>query len=67
MVEKKCFTMFCQNCQFFGCTPCLKCCDDLLRKDLNRATGGCLTTRSANDVLTAIRLLAVKEENTMDA
>ena len=23
MVEKKCFAMFCQNCQFFGCTPCL--------------------------------------------
>ena len=21
MVEKKCFAMFCQNCQFFGCTP----------------------------------------------
>ena len=24
MVEKKCFPMFCQNCQFFGCTPRLK-------------------------------------------
>ena len=24
MVEKKCFAMFCQNCQFFGCTPRLK-------------------------------------------
>ena len=21
MVEKKCFAMFCQNCQLFGCTP----------------------------------------------
>ena len=21
MDEKKCFAMFCQNCQFFGCTP----------------------------------------------
>ena len=24
MVEKKCFAMFCQKCQFFGCTPRLK-------------------------------------------
>ena len=24
MVEKKCFAMFCQSCQFFGCTPRLK-------------------------------------------
>ena len=24
MVEKKCFALFCQNCQFFGCTPRLK-------------------------------------------
>ena len=24
MVENKCFAMFCQNCQFFGCTPRLK-------------------------------------------
>ena len=24
MIEKKCFAMFCQNCQFFGCTPRLK-------------------------------------------
>ena len=24
MVEKKCFAMFCQNYQFFGCTPRLK-------------------------------------------
>ena len=24
MVGKKCFAMFCQNCQFFGCTPRLK-------------------------------------------
>ena len=25
MVEKKCIAMFCQNCQFFGCTPRLNC------------------------------------------
>ena len=24
MVEEKCFAMFCQNCQLFGCTPRLK-------------------------------------------
>ena len=24
MIEKKCFAMFCQNCQLFGCTPRLK-------------------------------------------
>lgn len=45
----------------------LECCEETLRKDLTRATGGNLTTKSEDDVLAAIRKLAVREENAMVA
>ena len=45
----------------------LECCDESLRKDLTRAAGGSLTSKSETDVLAAIRLLAVRDENTMVA
>lgn len=45
----------------------LECCDDQLRKDLTRNTGGTLTEMTEDDVLTAMRRLAVREENTMVA
>lgn len=45
----------------------LECCDDTLRRDLTRATGKSLTNETEDNVLTAIRQLAVREENTMVA
>lgn len=45
----------------------LECCDEQLRKDLTRTAGGTLTNKSEGDVLTAIRRLAVREENAMVA
>ena len=45
----------------------LECCDDELRRDLTRAAGGTLTTQSETQVLSAIRRLAVREENPMVA
>ena len=45
----------------------LECCDDDLRKDLTRSAGGSLTSQSEPDVLSAIKTLAVREENTMVA
>ena len=45
----------------------LECCDEDLRKDLTRSAGGSLTSKSENDVLDAMRKLAVKEENVMVA
>ena len=45
----------------------LECCDESLCKDLTRAEGGSLTSKSETDVLAAIRLLAVRDENTMVA
>lgn len=45
----------------------LECCDEQLRKDLTRNAGGSLTNNTANDVLAAIKKLAVREENTMVA
>jgi len=45
----------------------LECCDEPLRRDLTRTTGGKLTEKSMDDVLAAIRKLAVREENTMVA
>ena len=45
----------------------LECCDENLRKDLTRSTIGTLTDKSEADVLKAIRLLAVREENVMVA
>ncbi len=45
----------------------LECCDDQLRKDLTRNAGGTLTTMTEGEVFTAMRRLAVREENTMVA
>ena len=45
----------------------LECFDESLRKDLTRAAGGSLTSKSETDVLSAIRLLAVRDEYTMVA
>ncbi|XP_060562866.1 uncharacterized protein LOC132722387 [Ruditapes philippinarum] len=45
----------------------LECCEETLRKDLTRATGGNLTGKPENEVLSAIRKLAVREENAMVA
>jgi hypothetical protein len=45
----------------------LECCDDTLRKDLTRTAGGSLTDKPEEDVLKAIRILAVREENIMVA
>lgn len=45
----------------------LECCSDELRKDLIRAAGGSLSSKSEQDVLTAIKMLAVRRENTMVA
>ena len=45
----------------------LECCDEHLRKDLTQNTGGSLTTKPIEDVMSAIRKLAVREESTMVA
>ena len=45
----------------------LVCCDDQLKKDLTRFTGGGLTDKSEAEVLEAIKRLAVRQENTMVA
>lgn len=45
----------------------LECCDESLRKDLTRTAGGSLTNKSEQEVLAAIKVLAVREENTMVA
>lgn len=45
----------------------LECCDEQLRKDLTRTAGGTLTGKTEEEVLTAIKKLAVREENTMVA
>jgi hypothetical protein len=45
----------------------LECCDEPLRKDLTRSAGGSLTDKTVDDVLAAIKKLAVREENTMVA
>lgn len=39
----------------------LECCDDQLRKDLTRNAGGTLTGMTEDEVLTAMRRLAVRE------
>ena len=44
-----------------------ECCDDQLRKDLTRNAGGSLTNKPIEEVMTAIRKLAVLEENAMVA
>jgi hypothetical protein len=45
----------------------LECCDEQLRKDLTRNTGGSLTNKTVDEVTEAIKKLAVREENTMAA
>ena len=45
----------------------LECCDEPLRKDVTRSTGGKLTDKPFAEVLEAIRKLAVQEENVMVA
>ena len=45
----------------------LECCDETLRKDLTRNAGGTLTNKPIDDVMAAIRKLAVREENTIVA
>ena len=45
----------------------LECCGEELRRDLTRQEGGSLSEKTGKEVLTAIRKLAVREENTMVA
>ena len=45
----------------------LECCEEDLRKDLTRATGGSLTGKSENEVLEWMKMLAVRKENVMVA
>ncbi|VDI03572.1 Hypothetical predicted protein [Mytilus galloprovincialis] len=45
----------------------LECCDETLRRDITRSAGGSLVDKSEQEVLAAMRTLAVKEENTMVA
>ena len=45
----------------------LECCDDELRRDLTRSSGGSLTSKDEKTVLESIRKLAVRTENTMVA
>ncbi len=45
----------------------LECCDEQLRKDLTRNAGGSLTNKSTEEVMEAIKKLAVRDENTMVA
>lgn len=45
----------------------LECCNEQLRKDLTRNTGSSLTNKTANEVMEAIKKLAVREESTMVA
>lgn len=45
----------------------LECCEDTLRKDLTRAAGGSLIHKPEEEVLAAIKCLAVREENAMVA
>ena len=45
----------------------LECCDEQLRKDLTRNTGGSLTGMTEDEVFAAMKNLAVRKENTMVA
>ena len=45
----------------------IECCDDQLRKDLTRNAGGSLTGITEDQVLEAMKTLAIREENTMVA
>ena len=44
----------------------LECCDEDLRRDITRSSGGSLSTQSEEAVLAAMRSLAVREENLME-
>ena len=45
----------------------LECCEEDLRKDITRAAGGSLASKTENEVLEAIKRLAIREENVMVA
>lgn len=45
----------------------LECCDEQLRRDLTRNAGGTLANKTKEEVFTAMRTLAVREENAMVA
>ena len=45
----------------------LECCDEEIRRDVNRMSGGSLTNKTAEEALLAIRTLAVWEESPMVA
>ena len=45
----------------------LECCDETLRKDLTRDAGGTLTNKTEDEILAAIKKLAVREENAVVA
>ena len=45
----------------------LECCDDNLRKDITRNAGGSLANKTVEEVLEAVKKLAVREENAMVA
>lgn len=45
----------------------LECCNEPLRRDLTRSSGGSLASKSETEVITAIQRLAVREENVMVA
>ena len=45
----------------------LECCDEELRRDVTRMAGGSLTNKTAEEVLAAIRTLAVREDSPMVA
>ena len=45
----------------------LECTEENLRRDVTRAAGGSLTTKNEQEVLTAIKSLAVREESSMVA
>ena len=48
-------------------TQLLECCDNQLRKDLTCNAGGSLSDKPINEVLAAIKQLAIREENVMVA
>lgn len=45
----------------------LECCDEQLRKDLTRNTRGTLTDKTQDEIFTAMKKLAIREENVMVA
>ena len=45
----------------------LECCDEQLRKDPTRSAGGSLTSKTEQEILSAMKKLAVCEENTLVA